>query len=229
MTRAEGTASTPLPPIVPWMEFQNQEMWEKALHLGRKVLWKGKTCIQRPGDEVTSIFLIREGVITVSATSVEGVQRTLWFMGPGSILGEAALFAGQRNNHHIDAVEDCVAYEFSRSNVVDKLLVDHPDLGEALLTNLATKSYIMSTQVEESTFLSAYRRICRFFYGLCLSRNSPQISLSHGTIAELLGLHRVTVSNAIGDLKRRGLLEERGHDLVVADVDAIAAVINSDI
>ena len=48
-------------------------------------------------------------------------------------------------------------------------------------------------------------------------------------IAELLGLHRVTVSNAIGDLKRRGLLEERGHDLVVADIEAIAAVINSDI
>ena len=220
---------TPPPPIVPWMEFQNQEMWDKALHLGHKVLWKGKTCVQRPGDDVTSIFLIREGIIKVSATSIEGVQRTLWFMGPGSILGEAALFAGQKNTHFIDAVEDCVAYEFSRNNVVDKLLVDHPDLGEALLTNLATKSYIMSTQVEESTFLSAYRRICRFFYGLCLSRKSRQISLSHSVIAELLGLHRVTVSNAIGDLKRRGLLEERGHDLVVADVEAIGAIINSDI
>jgi CRP-like cAMP-binding protein len=211
------------------MEFQNQDMWEKALHLGRKVIWKGKSCIQRPGDDVTSIFLIREGVIKVSATSAEGVQRTLWFMGPGSILGEAALFAGQKNAHYIDTVEDCVAYEFSRSNVVERLLVDHPDLGEALLTNLATKSYIMSTQVEESTFLSAYRRICRFFYGLCLSRNSRQIPLSHSVIADLLGLHRVTVSNAIGDLKRRGLLEERGHDLVVADIEAIADFINSDI
>lgn len=229
MTKAAGPANTPAPPIVPWMEFQNQDMWEKALHLGRKVIWKGKSCIQRPGDDVTSIFLIREGVIKVSATSAEGVQRTLWFMGPGSILGEAALFAGQKNAHYIDTVEDCVAYEFSRSNVVERLLVDHPDLGEALLTNLATKSYIMSTQVEESTFLSAYRRICRFFYGLCLSRNSRQIPLSHSVIADLLGLHRVTVSNAIGDLKRRGLLEERGHDLVVADIEAIADFINSDI
>lgn len=228
MTNA-ASAATPPPPIVPWMEFQNQDKWEKALHLGRKVIWKGKTCVQRPGDDVTSIFLIREGTIKVSATSAEGVQRTLWFMGPGSILGEAALFAGQKNTHYIDAVEDCVAYEFSHSNVVERLLVDHPDLGEALLTNLATKSYIMSTQVEESTFLSAYRRICRFFYGLCLSRNSRQISLSHSVIAELLGLHRVTVSNAIGDLKRRGLLEESGHDLVVADVEAIGAIINSDI
>ena len=228
MINAASDAQPP-PPIVPWMEFQNQGRWEKALHLGRKVIWKGKTCIQRPGDDVTSIFLIREGTIKVSATSAEGVQRTLWFMGPGSILGEAALFAGQKNTHYIDAVEDSVAYEFSRSNVVERLLVDHPDLGEALLTNLATKSYIMSTQIEESTFLSAYRRICRFIYGLCLSRNTRQITLSHSEIAELLGLHRVTVSNAIGDLTRRGLLQESGHDLVVADVEAVGAIINSDI
>lgn len=228
MTNAPAAIAPP-PPIVPWMEFQNQDRWQKALPLGRKVIWKGKTSIQRPGDDVTSIFLIREGTIKVSATSAEGVQRTLWFMGPGSILGEAALFAGQKNTHYIDAVEDCVAYEFSRGVVVDRLLVDHPDLGEALLTNLATKSYIMSTQVEESTFLSAYRRICRFIYGLCLSRNSRQISLPHSVIAELLGLHRVTVSNAIGDLKRRGLLEERGHQLVVADVEAIGAIINADV
>lgn len=216
-------------PIIPWMEFKDQDRWDKALHLGRKIIWKAKAPIQSPDDEVTSIFLIRQGFIKVSAASSDGVQRTLWFMGPGSILGEAALFAGQRNTHHIAAVEDCVAYEFSKRCVVDDILVHYPDLGEALLTNLATKSYIMSTQVEESTFLSAYRRICRFFYGLCLQRGSRQISLSHTVIAELLGLHRVTVSNAIRDLKRRGLLDENGHDILVADLDALAALTTADI
>jgi CRP-like cAMP-binding protein len=217
------------PPIIPWMEFKDQERWDKALHLGRRIVWKAKATIQNPDDEVSSIFLIRQGVIKLSASSSEGVQRTLWFMGPGSILGEAALFAGQRNAHYVAAVEDCVAYEFSRRTVVEEILVRFPDLGEALLTNLATKAYIMSTQVEESTFLSAYRRICRFFYGICLQRGSRQVSLSHTVISELLGLHRVTVSNAIRDLKRRGLLEEHGHDIMVSDLDALAEFMTSDI
>ena len=74
MTNA-ASDPTPPPPIVPWMEFQNQDMWEKALHLGRKVIWKGKTCIQRPGDEVTSIFLIREGRVIDSYSAPLEVRK----------------------------------------------------------------------------------------------------------------------------------------------------------
>jgi CRP-like cAMP-binding protein len=223
-----GTAELFHPPIIPWMEVKDQAIWDKALPLGHKVVWKNKSVIQMPEDEVTSIFLIRQGVIKVAAASSEGLQRTLWLMGPGSILGEAALFAHRNNSHHISAMEDCIAYEFSKQVVVGEILVRYPDLAEALLTNLATKSYIMSTQVEESAFLTAAQRLGRFLYGLCLARNSRHLPLSHGVIAELLGLHRVTVSNTISALKRSGLLEEHTHEIVVVDINALAAFLTPD-
>ncbi|MTJ81390.1 MAG: Crp/Fnr family transcriptional regulator [Telmatospirillum sp.] len=216
------------PPIVPWIESKNQEIWDKALHLGRKVVWKNKSVVQAPDDEVNSIYLIRQGVIKVAAASSEGLQRTLWLMGPGSILGEASLFSNRRNSHHISAMEECVAYEFSKQVVVGEILVRYPDLAEALLTNLANKSYIMSTQVEESAFLSVPQRLGRFLYGLCLARNSRHLPLSHAVIAELLGLHRVTVSNTVSALKRTGLLEDHTHEIVVADINALAAFLISD-
>ncbi len=210
-------------PIIPWIEFKDQSGWDKALHLGRKVTWKSKHVIQSPEDAVPSIFLIRSGVIKVAAASREGLQRTLWLMGPGSVLGEAALFGHKLYMHHITAVEDCEAYEFSRKVVFEQILVKYPDLSQALLRNLATKCYIMSSQVEESTFLSVPQRLGRFFYGLCLARNSRHLPLSHATIADLLGIHRVTVSNTVSAMKRAGLLDEHTHDIVVTDINALAA------
>ncbi len=215
-------------PIVPWVEFKDQSGWDKVLHLGRKVNWKNKQVIQSPEDEVPSVFLIRSGMIKVAAASREGLQRTLWLMGPGSILGEAAMFNDKPYLHHVTAMENCVAYEFSRKVVLDQIIVNYPDLSKALLANLAAKCYIMSTQVEESVFLSVPQRLGRFLYGLCIARNSRHLPLSHATIADLLGIHRVTVSNTVSALKRAGLLDEHTHDIVVTDINALAAFLIED-
>ncbi|MCO5158777.1 MAG: Crp/Fnr family transcriptional regulator [Aquamicrobium sp.] len=210
-------------PIVPWIVFRDQSCWDAVLHLGRKVAWRAGAVIQRPEDEVAGIFLLRSGTIKVAAASAGGLQRTLWLMGEGSVLGEAALFGRHPYMHEIVALEDCTAVEFPRAVVMDALLAHHPEVSAALLSNMAAKCYIMSTQVEDTTFLSAAQRLGRFLYGVCLTRGTRHVRLSHATIADLLGLHRVTVSNTVSALRRAGLIEDRTHDIVVADMARLAA------
>lgn len=209
-------------PIVPWIEFRDQSGWDDVLHLGRKVTWNARTVIQRPEDEVASIFLLRSGTIKVAAASEAGLQRTLWLSGPGSTLGEAAMFGRHPYMHHITAMEDCVAYGFTRKVILEELLPSRPAVSAALLSNLSAKCYVMSTQVEETAFLAVPQRVGRFLYGLCLARSSRRLPLSHADIGDLLGLHRVTVSRTVGALKRAGLLEENTHGIVVTDIDALA-------
>ena len=96
-------------PIVPWIVFRDQNCWEDVLHLGRKVAWRAGAMIQRPEDEVAGIFLLRSGTIKVAAASPGGLQRTLWLMGEGSVLGEAAMFGRHPYMHEIVALEDCAA------------------------------------------------------------------------------------------------------------------------
>lgn len=212
-------------PIVPWLTFPDQSCWDEVLDLGRKVNWKAGTVIQRPEDRVAGIFLLRSGTIRVAAASPGGLQRTLWLMGEGSVLGEAAMFGRHPYMHEIVALENCAAVEFSRASVMETLLVRHPQVSAALLANMAAKCYAMSTQVEDTTFLSAPQRLGRFLHGVCLTRAARRIPLSHAAIADLLGLHRVTVSNAVSAMRRAGLLEASTHDIVVADVGRLAAFI----
>ncbi len=165
-------------------------------------------------------------MVKVAAASRDGLQRTLWLMGPGSVIGEAAMFAHRPYMHFFTTMEPTVAYTFSRQILSQNILPHFPKVGEALLSNLAAKCYIMSTQVEESVFLTVPQRVARFLYGLCLARNSLHLPLSHGTIADLLGIHRVSVSNTISLMKRIGLLDDTSHGVTVNDINALAAFLS---
>lgn len=210
---------------VPWLFFEDQSAWDAVVPFGKDVFWPRKTIVRHPGDEAKSIFLIRSGTLKVAAGSCDGLQRTLWFMGAGSVLGEAAMFSGKPYQHYVSVVEDSAAVEFPQDVVLDHILGRHPELSRLLLVNLAAKSYITSTQIEDVAFLTAPQRIGRFLFGLCQARNSPQLPLTHTTIAELLGIHRVTVSNALGVFRRTGILDETDHGITLKDIEALKAFV----
>ena len=211
---------------VPWLFFEDQSAWDAVIPFGKDVFWPRKTIVRHPGDEAKSIFLIRSGTLKVAAGSCDGLQRTLWFMGAGSVLGEAAMFSGKPYQHYVTVVEDSAAVEFSQDVVLDHILGRHPELSRLLLVNLAAKSYITSTQIEDVAFLTAPQRIGRFLFGLCQARNSLQLPLTHTTIAELLGIHRVTVSNALGVFRRTGILDETDHCITLKDIEALKAFVS---
>lgn len=208
---------------VPWVVFDNLSIWDEVLPLGRRIVWTRGERIRDPGDPAHSVFLIRSGLIKVSAVSQEGVQRTLWLQGAGSVLGEAALLSGKPYRHEISALERVEAHEFPASVIMRDLFEKHPALSRQLLVNIAAKSYIGSSQVEDAVFLNGPQRVARLLYGLDRLHRSASLPVSHREIAEMLGLHRVTVSNAIGLLRRAGLLDETTHGIRVADPAGLVA------
>lgn len=208
---------------VPWLVFDNLLIWDKVLHLGRRVNWRRGDRIHGPGDAARSIFLICSGLIKVSAISREGMQRTLWLMGPGSVLGEAAMLSNKPYRHEISVVEAGTAYEFPTLVVMRDLLESHPDLSRQLLINIAAKSYIGSSQVEDAVFLNGPQRVARLLCGLDQVHGGASLPVSHAAIAEMLGLHRVTVSNAIGLFRRTGFLAETTHGIRIVDAGGLAA------
>lgn len=201
----------------PWLAFDNFAIWNKVLHLGRPITWTRGTTIRRPGDPADEVFLIRSGLIKVCAISRTGLQRTLWLMGRGSVLGEAALFGGKPYQHEILSLQDSCAYEFKGQTLTQEIFANHPDLSHQLLLNLASKSYISSSQMEGMTFLTGSQRVAQLLNGLNRIHNNAEIKVSHALMAEMLGIHRVTVSNAIRLFKKVGFLDETPQGVHVID------------
>lgn len=216
----------------PWIRFEHSNAWDGLIPQGSERRYRRGEVIKRPGDPVDGVCLLREGTIKVVAVGRSGLQRTLWLMAPDSLLGEAALYEGKPYLHYVEALTDCTMVVFSVETIRSEIVPHHPDLVFFILSNLARKSYIMSTQLEESLFLDAYTRIAKFLYAAARERlthrdngASVTITLSHTDIGELLGLHRVTVSNAIARMRREGILDPASHALILRNLEALKSLL----
>ncbi len=216
----------------PWIRFEHCSAWDELLPQGYRRRYSRGEVIKRPGDPVEEVCLLREGSVKVVAVGRSGLQRTLWLMAPDSLLGEAALYDGKPYLHYIEALTDCTMIVFSAETMRTEIVPHHPDLVFFILSNLAHKSYIMSTQLEETLFLDAYTRVAKFLYAAASERlthrengSGVTITLSHTDIGELLGLHRVTVSHAIARMRREGILDPTTHAVILRDVAALKRVL----
>lgn len=205
-------------------------LWDALLPEGTLVTWPAKTLIYNFNDAADAIILLRKGLIKIVATGINGVLRSIGILGPGSVLGEAAFFFHEaKYKHMIICVEDSDGYVFEKTTVEEKILT-RPALAQYLLRNLASKSYLMSTQLECASFMSSPQIIANYLFHLGKEQNAgswvyaKMASLPLTTMAELLGLHRVTVTKIINGLKKDGIISIRDR-IEIKDADALLAMI----
>lgn len=214
--------------IPPWLMSADISPWEGVLAQGTLITWPRKTNIYTFDDSANEIILLRKGLIKIVATGINGVLRNIGILGPGSILGEAAFFHEGKYKHIIICVEDSDGYVFNRTTVENVILATQ-NLALYMMRNLASKSYLMSTQLECASFMSSRQIIANYLFHLGKEQEKgswiyTKMSLLPLTIiAELQGLHRVTVTKIINSLKKDGIINTRSR-IEIEDPDALLAI-----
>ncbi len=217
----------------PWLMREAWQPWERLFHLGNKRQWSAKEVLYGAGCPTENIVLITDGLIKVMAQGLNGNQRGIAILGAGSVLGETALFSGKSYQHIITCVENCSGVEFSKNLLFEQVLGRDTELTLYLMRNLAEKSYIMSSQLECQSFMSSEQLVAHFLYHLYLEQEKGswiyhKISpLSLTTLAELVGLHRVTLTRIIGDLIKNGILSNVERKLRVNDLEAVLRILRA--
>ncbi len=215
----------------PWLMSSHADIWQKVFDLGERKQWPKKALMYDLGDPVSELVLILDGLVKIVASNWNGELRTLGILGPGSILGEAAFFADSDYRHMIFCVEPCTGISFPRETVLQKILPCYQDLSLYLFKNLAGKSYMMSTQVECIQFMSSEQYIAHFLYHLAVEQKKKSwiygkmSSLHLTTLAEVLGMHRVTVTKVVNNLKKQGIISQKQSSLVVNDADGLMDIL----
>lgn len=219
--------------VAPWIVAQQHPDWDKVLHLGHPLSWGKKQVVHELGRPPLDIILVRKGLMCILAMSHSGDQRNIGILGPGSLVGDVSLFCGEQNHHTIRTVVPSEGVLFNKNVVMQEILPKFSTLAAYICTNIATKSYVMSTQLECSTFMSGEQKIAHFLYHLAMEqkKNSElyqQVAdLSLVGISELLGMHRVTVTNEINNFKRMGILEVGAEKLRIMDTGALLHILHS--
>lgn len=204
-------AAARLSPVITAAEFT---AWEAILPLGERRFWQAGSMLYRPGDKSAGIHFCFSGTFRATAFGRAGQQRTLWLMRAHSIIGEIAMFTDSQAIYFMECQDAGETIFFGRRLLVEKLLPAHPRVSLSIMRLLAVKLRMQSEDSQAWNFMPAWKRVGVFL----LQMNEASegfFRIHHADLAEFLGLHRVTVTNAIAHLREAGLVECSGEGMRV--------------
>ncbi|HEY5650682.1 MAG TPA: Crp/Fnr family transcriptional regulator, partial [Acidimicrobiia bacterium] len=152
-------------------------------------------------------------------------KRVVSRVGPGSVLGDIAVFGGGQYISSAQAVGRVRAFKFERDRLLPEL-AKHPAL--CLRWLVAGLRQLEATQ----------RRVIHLMHKTVLaqvadllheeSKSKPDVELSQGAIAALLGASRQTVNESVATLKEMGAVETGYRRITVLDREVVAQVAAED-
>ena len=177
----------------------------------------------------TKAILVCSGELRVSLLSRNGEERLLAYAGPGSYLGEAALFATEKfqNDLFVIAMEHTETIEMTREVLIKNLAVN-TEMIEIILTAAYNKISNLLERLQCATHQST--PICEQIARVLLTnrlavKNEWVVNLTHEQIAQMLGRSRVAVTNNLGKLQKLELIRVSRKKIVITQLDCLQAMV----
>ena len=178
------------------------------------------THLFKEGEQATAAFLVERGEVEVYRGGRDA-RRVVARVGPGSVLGDIAMFGDTPYVSSARAVDPVRAFRFDRDRLIPEL-AKHPAV--CLRWLVAGLRQLENTQ----------RRVIRLMHKTVLaqvadllleeSERRTEVNLSQSTIAALLGVSRQSVNEALGRLRDQGAVETGYRSIRIRDTEALKQV-----
>ncbi len=181
------------------------------------------THLFKEGDAADAAYLVENGEVEIYRGQ-GGTRRVVGRVGPGSVLGDIAMFGDTPYISSAKAVGPVRAFRFERARLLPELH-RHPAI--CLRWLVAGLRQLEGTQ----------RRVIRLLHKTVLAQVADllfeeaerrrDVNLSQGTIAALLGVSRQSVNEALGRLREVGAVETGYRNIRIIDIEKLAEVAES--
>jgi CRP/FNR family transcriptional regulator, cyclic AMP receptor protein len=186
------------------------------------------------GEAETDVFFIVSGSVRVLIRTHPEREVILHDIPAGGFFGEMAAIDGQQRFAGVLALSDLVLAGMPVM-VFREVLRDHFEVNEQLLHLLATRVRSLTRRVHEFSTLQVKHRLCAEL--LRLSRfdpNSQRRGLvspppAHAELAARVSTRREMVTRELKALERAGLLARQPGAIVITDVPALSALVESEL
>lgn len=178
----------------------------------------------REGEPATYAFLVEKGDVSLYRGSGDD-RRVVARVGPGAVIGDIAMFAGEPYISSAQARTHVTAFRFERERLLPEL-AQHPAV--CLRWLVAGLRQLEHTQ----------RRVIHLLHKTVRSRvadllleeadSDMEVRLSQATIATLLGTSRQSVNEAIAELRDSGIVKTGYRRITVLSCDDLRAVAAAD-
>jgi len=187
---------------------------EKSYPKGSVILFEDD-----PGD---SLFVVRDGRVKVVLIGEDGREVILGVLGVGEYFGELSLIDDRPRSAHVIAMEDSNLLVLRREDF-RKRVESSPSVAWSLLTELSRRLRRADDKIGGLVLLDVPVRIARLLLDLAeeSGTNAIEKTLTHQTIAQMIGASRETVSRAMKDFQDAGWITVERRRIALADRAAL--------
>ena len=175
----------------------------------KDVILSPQQALYRMHDRGNTLFTLRGGVMKLMQYLPDGSQRIVRLLKDSDALGLEAL-VGQPYQHDAIALTDCEICAIPTS-VIEQLGRERPRLYQELMARWQQALAEADTWLTQFTTGTARQRVARLLLRLsCAEQDSPLPLFGREDMGAMVGLTTETVSRTIAELRRQGLLRDRG-------------------
>jgi CRP-like cAMP-binding protein len=157
-----------------------------------------------PEDTSEVLFLLKKGRVQLYRISPDGKKLVIATLGPGTVFGEMALIGQGMHNTFAEAIEDCVLYVMSRSDV-ERMLVSRPKVALRIFEALGRRLKEAEARQEEVAFKGIPARLASLL--LQLADADTITGYTHQDLGEQIGTYRETTTQTLNAFKSEGLID----------------------
>jgi CRP/FNR family cyclic AMP-dependent transcriptional regulator len=190
-----------------------KRVWQKTAEAGSVIVSH-----EEAGD---ALFVIASGKVKVVLYGETGREIILSILRAGDFFGEMALLDKQPRSANVVAVEESQLLGLDRE-AFQTHLTAHPPTALAVLAEMSRRLRHADEVIGNLALLDVYARVARTVRDLAQKQGEPvdgglliKERPTQQEIAGLIGTSRETVSRALSDFARRGLLELSGKQILV--------------
>lgn len=190
------------------------------------------TVLFTTGEECRGLYMIDSGRVRIYRADPEGREQVLHIEGPGRTVAELPIFDGGTYPASAITIEDSRLAFLPRA-AFEYLYRNQPDIAHAVIRALGRRLRHLVHLTETLAFRDVAARLAMLLVGYAersgvATASGVEIELerTQEELAHEIGTARESVSRAMKQLRRKGLIEPRGRDrLLIPDVQRLRALL----
>lgn len=187
-----------------------------------------KEVLYLPGEPGDRIYLLKHGVVKISALPEDGREVILALLRKGEVFGEEAVLEDAPRDHMAEAYDDALICIITRNDFLE-MLRKFPDLNFRVTKLIGFRLKTFRNRVEGLLFKGTAARLAQILVDLSRDHGVRDdhgvllpLKLSQTDLANLIGVTRESVNLTLGDFRKKGLVEREGRTMRLLEPEALA-------
>ena len=183
-----------------------------------------------PGEPGDRIYLLKRGIVKISALPEDGHEVILALLHKGEVFGEEAVLDESPRDHMAEAYDDALICIITRKDFLE-MLRTFPDLTLRVTKLIGFRLRTFRNRIEGLLFKGTAARLAQTLLDLARDHGVRDdhgvllpLRLSQTDLGNLIGVTRESVNLTLGEFRRQGLVELEGRTLRLLKSEALAEV-----